>query len=244
MPSPMSYSLQPTAYNLPIPGLFIAGTGTEVGKTHVAAMIARALVAAGHRVGVYKPVASGCREAAGDLVADDAVVLWDAAGRPGELSAVCPQRFRESLAPPQAAAMEGHRVDVKLLRTGLDYWRGRSDVLLVEGAGGLMSPLSDDDYNIDLAKELGLPLVIVAANQLGVINATLQTLITARVRAPQLPIAGVVLNHPTLRPDDASMALNADELAARCDAPILATVAHGERSFNASVDWMAVACVK
>ena len=239
----VSSSLRPPASGL-CPGLFVTGTSTEVGKTHVAAMIVRALVAAGHRVGVYKPVASGCREAGGELVADNAVALWEAAGRPGDLNQVCPQRFRAALAPPQAAAMEGRRVDAGLLRSGIDYWRGCSDVVLVEGAGGLMSPLSDDDYNIDLAADFGLPLVVVAANELGVINATLQTLITACVRAPQLPVAGVVLNHPALRQNDVSLARNAEELTARCDAPIRATVAHGDQAFNKSVNWFALAGVK
>ena len=65
------------------------------------------------------------------------------------------------------------------LRSGIDFWRETSDVVLVEGAGGLMSPISDDDYNADLAAEFGYPLLVVAANELGTINATLQTLITA-----------------------------------------------------------------
>ena len=72
-----------------MPGLFITSTDTEVGKTHVAAMIARSLHAAGHRVGVYKPAASGCSRVDGQLVADDAVAVWQAAGRPGELEHVC-----------------------------------------------------------------------------------------------------------------------------------------------------------
>ena len=80
-------------------GLFITGVGTEVGKTFVAATIARRLVADGLRVGVYKPVASGCSRREGRLVADDAVALWEAAGRPGTLEEVCPQRFAAPLAP-------------------------------------------------------------------------------------------------------------------------------------------------
>jgi dethiobiotin synthetase len=222
-------------------GLFIAGTNTEVGKTHVAAMIARALVASGRRVGVYKPAASGCREAAEGLIADDAVALWEAAGRPLTLEQVCPQRFLAPLAPPRAALAEGRRVDARLLRTGIESWLAASEIVVVEGAGGLMSPLSDDDYNIDLAAELGLPLVIVAANELGVINATLQTLITARTRGPKLPIAGVVLNQATQRPDDASLASNAEELAARCDAPLLTTVSYGASAFDQPVDWFDLA---
>ncbi len=74
-------------------GLFITGTGTNVGKTFVAAAIARSLAAAGRRVGVYKPAASGCQMVDGKLTSDDAVALWQAAGKPGELEQVCPQRF-------------------------------------------------------------------------------------------------------------------------------------------------------
>jgi dethiobiotin synthetase len=221
-------------------GLFIAGTNTEVGKTHVAAMIARSLVHSDRRVGVYKPTASGCREAAEGLIADDALALWKAAGRPLTLEQVCPQRFRAPLAPPRAALAEDRRVDALLLRTGIKAWLATSEIVIVEGAGGLMSPLSDDDYNIDLAAEFGLPLVIVAANELGVINATLQTLITARTRAPHLPIAGVILNQAASRPDDASLASNAEELAARCDAPLLTTVAYRRDSFDRQVDWFAL----
>ncbi|NOY30792.1 MAG: dethiobiotin synthase [Planctomycetes bacterium] len=221
-------------------GLFITGTNTGVGKTQVGAMIARALVAAGHRVGVYKPVESGCASENNALVAADAQSLWEAAGRPGELSRVCPQRFAEPLAPPQAAAAEGKRVDRELLRTGIEYWLERSDFILVEGAGGLMSPLSEEDYNADLAVDLGLPLLVVSSNELGTINATLQTIITARAVAPKLPIAGVVLSQTALREDDPSVATNAADIRARCDVPLLATVAYGQRKFRSTVDWFAL----
>src|SRR5947209_8089340 len=96
-------------------GLFIIGNDTGVGKTYVGALIARALAAAGHSVGVYKPVASGCREQPGQLVSDDALALWDAAGRPGDLARVCPQRFAAPLAPHLAARCEGKRIDSNLL---------------------------------------------------------------------------------------------------------------------------------
>ena len=218
-------------------GLFLTGTNTDVGKTHVGAMIARALVAAGHRVGVYKPVESGCRREGDALIAADARQLWEATGMPGELSKVCPQRFEAALAPPLAAALEDSKVNRELLRSGLDYWRDRSDIVLVEGAGGLMSPLSAEDYNADLAADLGLPLVIVAANELGVINTTLQTIITARAVAPQLPIAGVILNQTARRGEDASVGRNVEELRARCDVPVLAHVGYGQSKLQ-DLDWL------
>lgn len=221
-------------------GLFITGTGTGVGKTYLAALIARALRAAGRHVGVYKPVASGCEVREGRLVSPDAVALWEAAGRPATLEQVCPQLFAAPLAPHLAARAEGRRVDPQRLRDGIQCWRSSCDVVIVEGAGGLMSPISDDDYNADMAADFGYPLVIVAENVLGTINATLQTLITASTIGDGLPVAGVVLNWPRPDANDPSTQTNADELARRCSAPLLATVAHGG-SFDRRVDWWAVA---
>jgi len=222
-------------------GLFVTGTNTEVGKTHVAAMIARALVSVGRRVGVYKPAASGCRREGDALVAGDAVRLWEAAGQPGELAAVCPQRFAPALAPHLAARAEGKDIDSQLLLTGIEYWHDRCDVVLVEGAGGLMSPLDDEQYVADLAFDLGYPLIVVAPNELGVINQTLQTLITAATFREGLPVAGVVLNDVRPAPDDASIESNRRELEARCIPPVLAHVAFGAKTFDTDVDWLALA---
>jgi dethiobiotin synthetase len=221
-------------------GLFITGTGTGVGKTYVAALIATALSKQGRRVGVYKPAASGCERRGGELVSPDAVALWDAAGRPESLAAVCPQLFAAPLAPHLAARAESKRVDPTLLRSGIEVWRQASDIVLVEGAGGLMSPISDDDYNADLAHEFGFPLVVVAANVLGTINATLQTLITAATYCDGLSVAGVVLNSPQQLLDDASLDSNRDELERRCVPPILAAVNH-DGGFDRDVDWWALA---
>ena len=199
----------------PVPGLFITGTDTEVGKTYVGALVARSLRTAGRRVGVYKPAASGCRPEGDALVSDDALQLWEAAGRPGPLERVCPQCFRAPLAPHLAAREEGKQLDADLLRTGIEYWQARSDVILVEGAGGLMSPLGEEEYVADLACDFGFPLVVVTRNALGTINQTLQTLVAAATFRDGLEVAGVVLNHPTQPADDASTATNRGELAAR-----------------------------
>jgi dethiobiotin synthetase len=206
------------------------------------------------RVGVYKPVASGCEMRDGKLVSPDAIALWTAAGEPGTLDAVCPQRFAAPLAPHLAARAEGRRVDAALLRNGLEYWRERCDVVLVEGAGGLMSPISDADYNADLAADFNYPLIVVASNELGTINATLQTLITASTCCPArseepptgypprtenaegLTIAGIVLNSPRNLTGDASVDSNADELERRCVPPLLAVVDHNG-GFNRDVNW-------
>jgi len=158
------------------------------------------------------------------------------------LEHVCPQRFAAPLAPHLAAQAEGKALDAGLLRTGLDYWKARSEIVLVEGAGGLMSPLGEQEYVADLAHDFGFPLIVVSRNVLGTINATLQTLITASVYRGGLPVAGVVLNHPAPPPaDDVSLATNRGELAARCTAPLLAEVEFATRECEWDVDWYALA---
>jgi dethiobiotin synthetase len=223
-------------------GLFVTGTNTEVGKTYIAALIARSLVAAGRKVAVYKPVASGCSLQNGNLVADDAVQLWEGSGRHGTLQEVCPQRYLAPIAPHRAAASEGKRVDAQLLRSGLAAWTDRCEVVIVEGAGGLMSPMSDTDYAADLAAEFGYPLIVVAANALGVINQTLQTLLAAKHHAPPLPVAGVILNDVQPQGEtDLSRNSNYEELASRCAVPVLDHVGYESAGFGGEVDWWQLA---
>jgi len=225
----------------PVRGLFITGTDTEIGKTYVTALIARALVTAGHAVGVYKPAASGCSIVAGAVVSDDATLLWHAAGSPGSLEDVCPQRFAAPLAPHLAAEAEGRRLDPVLLRSGLDVWLERSEIVLVEGAGGLMSPLGEEEYVADLAFDFGFPLVVVARNSLGAINHVLQTLITAATFREGLPVAGIVLNQTLPAPNDQSIALNVREIRRRAVPPVLAEISCHADCFEPPVDWYALA---
>jgi len=223
------------------PGLFITGSDTGVGKTYVTALIARALRREGYSVGVYKPVATGCRKNRGSWISEDAKVLWQAAGRPGTVDRVCPQMFKAPLAPHLAAAEEARRVDAALLRAGVRYWQTRSDLVLVEGTGGLMSPLTEEDYNVDLACDLGYPLVVVVANRIGAINQALLTLIAAATFKDGLPLSGVVLNQPSAdSADDPSVATNGQELARRAVCPILAEVPFGASRLTA-VAWEALA---
>ena len=223
-------------------GLFVVGTDTAVGKTFVAARIASALTQTGLRVGVYKPAASSCRRVGRKLVSDDALALWEAAGRPGALTAVCPQRFAAPLAPHLAAKEERKEIDSRRLRKGLDYWRRRSDVVIVEGAGGLMSPMGERDYVADLAAEFGFPLIVVAPNRIGAINSTLLTLIAAAARPQPLPIAGIVLND-VLPPDcaDPAVVSNRMELELRCVPPVVTQLGHHASDFGSPVNWLELA---
>ena len=223
----------------PVRGLFITGTDTNVGKTYVGALIARSLRAQGRRVGVYKPVASGCPRQDGELICEDALALWKAAGSPGELARVCPQVFHAPMAPHLAAAAEGKQLDALLLRTGLEYWRERSDIVIVEGAGGLLSPLGDE-YAADLAHDFGFPLVIVVPNRLGAINQGLMTLSVARNHNSGSAVAALVLNNMQLPPGDQSTTTNFAELRQRSSVPVF-QIEVGGASCAPEVDWFNLA---
>ena len=199
-------------------GLFITGTDTGVGKTFVAARIVRACRDAGISVGVYKPVCTG-RETdhSGRASWPDVAELESAMEGTAAGEWICPQRFIAPLAPPSSASLEERTVDRDLLYDGLARWRDRADLLIVEGVGGLLCPLTEDDTIADFAAAVGFPLVIVAALKLGAINHTLLTVETARSR--KIPIAGLLLNR--LDPHDASQSSCIEEITARSRVPIL-----------------------
>ncbi|QEF99341.1 ATP-dependent dethiobiotin synthetase BioD 1 [Stieleria maiorica] len=201
--------------------VFVSGTGTEVGKTYVAQQLAVAKRDAGIRIGVYKPVASGCirqggnseadsTTVAGELVSTDAIALWESAGCPLDLDAVCPQRFEAAVAPDEAARRSGRQVDVSLISRGAERWRDHCDTLIIEGAGGLLSPLADDLLNIDLFRMFpDAELYLVAANRLGVIHEVLATCRAAAVS--QVTVDRLYLSATGPTTDDSGRS-NADQI--------------------------------
>lgn len=248
-------------FSRPPCGLFVTGTNTDAGKTYVAAMIVRQLRNQGLRVGVYKPVASGCVDAAaidshgaggvgrhdqgcgeifGNCVSQDAVTLWQSAGRPRRLHDVCPQRFLAPVTPHLAAIAEGKALDRSLVSSGLSAWADGFDIVIVEGAGGLMTPLSEEDYFADFAAEIGYPMVVVTPNLIGAINQTLQTLMVAKNYRGGLPVAGIVLNDVVSRLDP-SAATNGQQIADRASVPVLDRVGFGAAEFSHPIDWMGMA---
>lgn len=192
----------PFSQQLPARGLFITGTDTEVGKTFVTASILRGLISLGISVGAYKPVASGFDSAQ----PGDPEILAAACGHREENSLYCSQRFLAPLAPPMAAELENRVVDEDLLLRGATLWKDRCQWLVVEGAGGWHSPLSLKWTNADVAQALSYPVVVVAANKLGVVNHVLLTL-ESIVRSGQ-QVRAVILNNAFDSPDP-SVASNA-----------------------------------
>lgn len=185
------------------PGLFVTGTDTGVGKTIVACAIAERLQAQGVDVGVMKPIETGV----GFQGPLDAIALVESAHTDDPLDLVCPVRLALPAAPDVAAQAEGRRVELAAVRHAFAALRARHDVLIVEGAGGLLVPIAEGFAMADLARELALPLLVVARGRLGTVNHTLLTVEVAAARG--LPLAGVVISHgptPLSLPDTANLA--------------------------------------
>ena len=203
-------------------GLFITATDTGAGKTFVTAAIAHALREQGAAVRVCKPVATGAEPIDGRWVSEDTRVLAEAAGDP-DYDAITPWAFPTPAAPPVAARLAGATLRLGELAEAVRRRSAPGAVVLVEGVGGLLCPLTETETVADLAAELGMPLVIVARRSLGTLNHTLLTLEVARAR--RLPVAGVVVSEtaPVSGPAEET---NVEELRRRIRTPLLAVVPH------------------
>jgi dethiobiotin synthetase len=198
-------------------GLFITGTDTGVGKTEVACALVSGARAAGLDVGAMKPAQSGVTPGE----ASDAERLRLAAGGGDPLDLVCPYQFAPPLAPGVAARLAGVEISLPRLLEAARTLASRHAALLVEGAGGLLVPLTPDRTFADLAVALGLPVLVVARAGLGTVNHTALTLEALRARG--LTVAGVVLNR-TGPDDDPSVPTNAAEIERLTGARVLATL--------------------
>ncbi len=199
---------------------FITGTDTGVGKTTVAAGILAARRQRGHRVAALKPAETGC---APDP--HDALLLRAAAGLDDvPIERIVPHRYATPVAPAVSAHREGRPFDVGAVMTArAALLADAPELLLVEGAGGLLVPYTDAMLGVHLARALGHPLLIVARASLGTINHTLLTI--AEARRHELPIAGVILSRviDARAPDEDD---NAAEIARHGRVPVLGTFAH------------------
>ena len=207
------------------PMLFVTATDTEVGKTAVAASLAALLRRRGRNVGVMKPFASACAEVDGKLVSADGLCLARAAGADDPHDRICPVRFKQPLAPMPAAELEGREVDLSLVWDALAALSAAHDVLIVEGIGGIMVPITADYSVADWAVELGAPLLVVARAGLGTINHSLLTVEYARSRG--LEVAAVLLNSPTDSPGGIAEETNPSVIAGWADpVPVLGPLRH------------------
>lgn len=201
---------------------FVAGTDTEIGKTFATCALIHAARNRGLSALGMKPVAAGADIVNGELVNDDAARLRAAGSFDPGITRLNPYCLKSPIAPHIAAADEGITIDPALLRGHFKALSGLADCVFVEGVGGFRVPLGPDYDTADLARDLGLPVILVVGMRLGCINHALLT--TEAIRARGLSLAGWIANH--IDPDMLRQQENILALRARIAAPLLGILPH------------------
>ncbi len=202
-------------------GLFITGTDTGVGKTHVTAALLAELRRRGLRAAAFKPIACG----AGGR--HDAEIYAAIMNREQPLDVINPIHLQRPLAPSVAARLEHKRIDLRRIRECYRQLASAYSIVLVEGAGGLLVPIRDDYFVADLARSLKLPLLVVARLGLGTINHSLLTV--RQARGTGLTVRGIVLNDTLGGKRGQAARTNIKTVPELCDTPLLGVMPHGAR---------------
>lgn len=175
-----------------MPGIFVTGTDTGVGKTRVAVALIEALKAQGLNVVGMKPVAAGCEQINGEWVNEDVALLRGAANVAAPMDWINPYLFHDPIAPHIAAERAGRRIELAPILAAYRELAKLADVVVVEGVGGFRVPLNEAEDSADLAAALGLPLVLVVGLRLGCLNHALLT--AEAIAARGLVLAGWLAN--------------------------------------------------
>jgi dethiobiotin synthetase len=197
--------------------LFITGIDTDVGKTYIGRVLIKALIKAGHACEPRKPIETGCKLIAGELIPEDASLYVQATQGKTSLAEVCPYRYEPPISPERAIRLTNTTVNVKDL-VEICKPTNKPEYLFVEGAGGFYSPLCSDGLNADLAQELKANVILIVKDRLGCINQTLLTIEAIKSRKLNLPV--IVLNQT--RAHEESSMNNLEDLRLRLDTPIVA----------------------
>ncbi len=213
-------------------GIFITGTDTGVGKTHIACAIAQQLQQAGVTVVPRKPIESGCQQEGDELIPADALALKQAAHYEAPLDLVCPFRFAPAISPRRAAQLAQQALSTDKVAQACKHNINKNDFLLVEGAGGFYSPLCEDGLNADLASQLALPVVLVAEDKLGCINHVL--LSVQAIKSRGLSLLAVILNQAQEKSNEPMD--NFNELSELLDCPLFTTDFQAQTTIHNIID--------
>ncbi|MCL5669339.1 MAG: dethiobiotin synthase, partial [Gammaproteobacteria bacterium] len=201
-------------------GFFITGADTGVGKTWVALGLLKVLADADYRTAAFKPVACGGIQTAAGLRNEDALLLGEQAALRAPYDEVNPYFFAAPIAPHLAARDAGIRIELPRIKKQFDALAGRADRVIVEGAGGWLVPLNERETMADMARLLGLPVVLVVGVRLGCLNHALLTV--QSIVQHGVPLAGWVAN--AVQPEFTELERNIAALRERITAPCLGSV--------------------
>ena len=217
-------------------GIFITGTGTDIGKTYVTALLVKKLTEAGIDTAYFKAAVSGNeRDENGRLIPGDAAFVKKISGISQPLDTMCPYVYEQAVSPHLAAKSEGSPVELDVVRTRYEKLCREHGYVVCEGSGGIVCPIRYDDKKImleDIIKELDLQTLIVADAGLGTINSAVLT--CEYMRAHKIGIKGIILNHfhkgDVMEEDNKSMC---EELTGL---PVIACVGENDTDLDISVD--------
>ena len=220
-------------------GIFLTGTGTDIGKTYIAGLLVKTLAEAGKRPAYYKAAMSGNdRRPDGSLIPGDGAFVKTFSGIGQSLESMCPYVYEHAWSPHLAAHFEGPQIDLEVVKAG---WRSvceRSDYVTMEGSGGIICPLRwDEQQHVvldDLVKELGLGVLIIADAGLGTINSAVLTI--EHLRARDIPIRGLIFNKYV--PGDLMQDDNAAMIEALTGVKVVAYVKEGDTDLAIDVDFL------
>ena len=216
-------------------GLFVIGTGTDVGKTYISALLVKTLRRAGVSAGYYKAAVSGNRRVGGKLIPEDAAYVKKEAGLVAPLDQMASYVYEAAVSPHLAARWEGRPVERSVVRRDFEAACRRYDYVTVEGSGGIVCPIRMDTQRIfltDLIEEFRLPTLLVASAALGGINSAVLTVEYARQRG--IAVKGIILNH--FRNDSPMEQDNLHLIAQLTGCPVLATVERGASALDLELD--------
>ncbi|MDP1766337.1 MAG: dethiobiotin synthase [Methylotenera sp.] len=209
---------------------FIIGTDTNVGKTYVASALVQHFVTSGLKTVGMKPIASGCElNLKGELINEDVAALISASNVTAPLDLINPYRFAPAIAPHLAAEETGVIMNLDVVKRAYQQLKTLADIVIVEGAGGLLVPLNQTETLADLAVQLNIPVILVVGMRLGCINHTLLTI--EAIKARGLKLAAWVANE--IDPDMSMFEGNLISLQHRIVAPCLSVIRwQGKATFN------------
>jgi dethiobiotin synthetase len=210
---------------------FITGTDTEIGKTWCSATLMHYFRRQGLSVIGMKPIASGCHRVDGQLRNEDALILQENASKPIAYELVNPYAFEQPVSPHIASAEEGKVIDLSVIKEKFEVLKNRADVIIVEGVGGWMAPLTASDDVSDLALALQLPVILVVGIRLGCINHA--RLSYSAIKAKGVQCAGWIAN--CTQADMLAQKQNIQTIKAFIDVPLL-----GEIAFSPETDFTAL----
>ncbi len=177
--------------------LFVTGTGTDIGKTYVAGLIVKKLADEGKNAAYYKAAMSGNdRKDDGTLIPGDALFVQQISGIKQPLEEMCPYIYENAYSPHLASRIEGHPVEMSVVKAGYEDVCKKYDYVTMEGSGGILCPICFDEAKIqleDVIKELDMPSIIIADAGLGTINSVVLTV--EYMKAHELPVKGIIFNN-------------------------------------------------